>query len=210
MPAKFEVVFVANGRYWPILLAPEGPRPGRVVTNLRMFVGLWANGQARPRSRSAPVPAKAVDLRKRRRFIVSTSLTQSCCGELAGNPGRELHELTSRTKRGIGALSAIAGKSGFFVPFVVRKVNKYVLSNNLLMHKKISCTRRAVSGEGGETCTCPTGLDSCTLVEFRNAVSSVTAGGDDRKPNVAPWICLEKKHDDPCAFRPNTGVSPAN
>jgi hypothetical protein len=28
-------------------------------------------------------------------------------------------------------------------------------------------------------------------------VSSVTAGGDDRKHDVAPWICLVKKHDEP-------------
>ncbi len=40
-------VLVANGRYCPILLAPAGPTPGRVVTNFRMLVGLWANGYAR-------------------------------------------------------------------------------------------------------------------------------------------------------------------
>src|ERR1035441_8056274 len=124
MPANFEVVFVANGRYWPISLAPEGPKPGRVVTNFRMFVGLWANGQARPRSRSAPVPAKAVDLRKRRRFILFTSWAQSCCAEHAWDGGRELHELTSRAKRGTGVLSAITEEGGFFVTFVLRKANR--------------------------------------------------------------------------------------
>src|ERR1035437_435411 len=197
MPANFEVVFVASGRYWPILLAPEGPRPGRVVTNLRMFVGLWANGQTRPRSISAPVPTKAVDLRKRRRFMVSTSLAQCCFGEYAWDLGRELHELTSRAKQGIGALSAIAGKGRFFVTFVLRKANRIFFPTT-----SFTCLRRSLDttgrpGEGGETCTCSTEQCSCTLVEFRNAVSSVTAGGDDRKHDVAPWICLVKKHDEP-------------
>src|ERR1019366_2327420 len=138
MPANFEVVFVASGRYWPILLASEGPRPGRVVTNLRMFVGLWANGQTRPRSISAPVPTKAVDLRKRRRFIVSTSLAQCCLGEYAWDLGRELHELASRAKQGIGASSAIAGKGRFFVTFVLRKANRIFFPTT-----SFTCLRRS-------------------------------------------------------------------
>src|SRR6266568_1231625 len=134
MPAKFDVVFVASGMYWPKLLAPEGPTPGRVVTNLRMFVGLWANGHARPRSISAPVPAKAVDLRKRRLFIISISWAQSCCGMHAWDPGRGLHELTSRAERGTGTLSAMAGN------LILRnarftKSQQNVLSKNLLQIK---------------------------------------------------------------------------
>jgi hypothetical protein len=27
-------------------LAPEGPKPGKLITNFRMFVGLWAKGYA--------------------------------------------------------------------------------------------------------------------------------------------------------------------
>jgi MFS family permease len=34
------VVFVANGMYCPMLFAPAGPRPGRVVTNFLILVGL--------------------------------------------------------------------------------------------------------------------------------------------------------------------------
>src|SRR5579884_4293890 len=59
-PANEALVFVASGMYCPILLAPDGPRPGSVVTNFLMFVGLWAKAHARgliPMRAAAPALA---------------------------------------------------------------------------------------------------------------------------------------------------------
>src|SRR5437868_6291713 len=56
--------------YWPISFFAVGPRPGRDTTNLRMLLGLWANGHAFPRSAKVLAPARVAVLTKSRRFMM--------------------------------------------------------------------------------------------------------------------------------------------
>src|SRR6266699_1302200 len=60
-----------------MLLAPEGPKPGRVVMNFRIFVGLWANAQTRSvqraRYKAAPAPAVAANFMKCRLLCMGNS-----------------------------------------------------------------------------------------------------------------------------------------
>src|SRR2546430_11961365 len=42
-----------------MLLAPEGPKPGRVVMNFRIFLGLWANAQTRSEEHTSELQSQS-------------------------------------------------------------------------------------------------------------------------------------------------------
>ena len=66
--------------YCPIWFAPEGPKPGKLTTNLRILVGLWAKGYALriPHVKPAAAPAAAPVFNNCR--LVSIVASQFCRG----------------------------------------------------------------------------------------------------------------------------------